>query len=181
VALPRRRLVLTAAAIPVWLLLSTGCRSAGPRGPEGPSTEAPPSAAEACPPLRVDGSTARYWGEALASFVQERRLSDACVLVRTGECLQDPPPSALDRLREGYPLASAWSFRCGPGVTILTLRDEQTPHGRFVSIGDGFSATCTWKLRKRWTPWQGRLESLGCVAAEQPGSRGAPEPRGSVR
>jgi hypothetical protein len=112
----------------------------------------------------VDKYTTGLWVEALSSFIERRQIADACILVRTTDCIQDPPPEVLDGLRKKVPNGASWSFRCQPGVAVLTLRDGTKDGERTISVSDGFEMSCSWRFRRRWHPWQTQLKLVGCVA-----------------
>jgi hypothetical protein len=157
-ALMRLTLLPTAAAV---LLVATGCGFIFGRGAETPPDQVPAAAGE-CGPVVIDDYTASLWAEALVRFIQPQQIPDACVLIRTQECYQDPPAAVLDRLREKDQRLRAFSFRCQTGVATISLRDEQGSGGRIITVGDGFKVECTWKVRRRWFPWQERLKAVGC-------------------
>jgi len=154
----RLTLLPTATAV---LFMATGCGVILGRGAEAPPGQAPAAEGE-CGPVEIDDSTASLWAEALVRFIQPQQISDACVLIRTEECYQDPPAAVLDRLREKDSRLRSWSFRCQTGVPTISLRDERGSGGRTITVGDGFEVSCTWKVRRRWFPWQARLKAVGC-------------------
>ncbi len=142
------------------LLLSGSCGtlSGGRSDPKAP-------AALDCPPLKVDAATAAIWAEALHTFISGQQVEQACVLVKRADCLQDPPATVLDRLREREERLATWPFACGAGVTVLTLRDERGSEGRSVTVSDGFRVTCRWSTRRTWLPGQSRVKLEGCGPA----------------
>ena len=148
----------TAAAV---LLVATGCGFIFGRRAETPPGQASAVASD-CEPVVIDDSTASLWAEVLVRFIQPQQIPDACVLIRTQECYQDPPAAVLDRLREKDQRLRSFSFKCQTGVATISLRDEQGSGGRIITVGDGFEVSCTWKVRRRWFPWQARLKAVGC-------------------
>ena len=142
------------------LLLSVSCGILS----GGRSDPTPPAASE-CPPLKVDAATAGIWAEALQTFISGQQVEQACVLVKKADCLLDPPPAVLDRLREREPRLAAWPLTCGAGVTVLTLRDESTSEGRGITVSDGFKVTCRFSTRRTWLPGQSRVKLEGCGPA----------------
>jgi hypothetical protein len=156
--LMRLTLLPTATAI---LFMATGCGLVLGRGAEAPADPAPAAAGD-CVPVEIDASTESLWAEVLVRFIQPQQIPDACVLIRTQECYQDPPAAVLDRLREKDQRLRAFSFRCQTGVPTISLQDERGSGGRTITVGDGFKVSCTWKVRRRWFPWQARLKAVGC-------------------
>lgn len=152
------RLTLLPSMVAV-LLIAAGCGLVLGRGPQEPRGQTP---APVCGPVQIDASTESLWAEALVRFIEPQQMPHACILIRTEECYQDPPPGVLDRLRDKDPRLRTWSFQCQTGVPTISLRDEQGSDGRTITVGDGFQVTCRWGVRRRWLPWQGRLKSLGC-------------------
>lgn len=158
----RPRLGFVALALVATFLLATGCRSGGgsaepPAAPEKPR-------AVTCPPVAIDDATARVWVDALQDFIALEQIKQGCILVRDGECIQDPPASVLDGLRERVPATRSWTFRCGEGVTVLSVKDELAER-KTITVSDGFGMTCRWSVRRTWYPGQGRMKSEGCVPA----------------
>ena len=144
------------------VLLVAGCRTAS-----GDRSETVPDRQRSdCQPLKIDRPTSRIWVEALQTFIVERQVENGCVLVRRDECYQDPPASVLDGLRKREDSVESWSFVCGAGVTVLTLRDEVESGNRVISVSDGFNTTCRWSIRRTWLPGQSNLKPEGCSAVE---------------
>jgi len=154
----RLTLLPTAAAV---LFMAAGCGVVLGRGAEAPSGQAKAAAGD-CGPVEIDDYTASLWAEALFRFIQPQQTPDACVLIKTQECYQDPPAAVLDRIREKDSRLRSWSFRCHSEVPTISLRDERGSGGRTITVGDGFRVECTWKVRRRWFPWQARLKAVGC-------------------
>jgi hypothetical protein len=152
---------IAAFAVAAILILSGGCRTFSGGG------EKPPDPVRSdCLPLKIDRATSETWTEALRAFIVQRQVERGCVLVRKDECYQDPPASVLDGLRKLEDRLKSWSFLCGDGVTVLTLRDEVESGRRVISVSDGFNVTCRWSIRRTWFPGQSRVKAEGCGAVD---------------
>jgi hypothetical protein len=160
---PCRVIAATLGAAVLLLSPSCGILSGGRSDPTAP-------AASDCPPLKVDAATASIWAEALHTFISGQQIEQACILIKRADCLQDPPATVLDRLRDREERLASWPFACGAGVTVLTLRDEQGSEGRSITVSDGFKVTCRFGTRRTWLPGQSRVKLEGCGPARGAGA-----------